>query len=225
VGILLIGFINVKVVTANCVAAVGIVVAEFDRLSMCGKGHDVPCKRLVVDRNGIAQRYVGEMEWFTALPRGKAEEKPGDVTSFITITVQSFSYQGNNNTVEAMRIATTRSPSQTTGRCTALKGVYSTVGDENQFFRVPSFQLAPSFVQPRSQSSRRSVGILAKVWGQLMYRYKNLYFRFFADTCTNTFVTANIFPWYLLIRENFANEAVRKRRYTRQKIFGSGGSA
>jgi len=41
-----------------------------------------------------------------------------------------------------------------------------------------------------------------------MYRYKDLYFRFSADTCTSTFVTANIFPWYLLIRENFANEAV-----------------
>jgi len=41
-----------------------------------------------------------------------------------------------------------------------------------------------------------------------MYRYKNLYFRFSAGTCTSTFVTANIFPWYLLIRENFANEAV-----------------
>jgi len=41
-----------------------------------------------------------------------------------------------------------------------------------------------------------------------MYRYKNLNFRFSADTCTSTFVTANIFPWYLLIRENFGNEAV-----------------
>ena len=41
-----------------------------------------------------------------------------------------------------------------------------------------------------------------------MYRYKNLHFRFSADTCTSTFVTANIFPWYLFIRENFANEAV-----------------
>jgi len=41
-----------------------------------------------------------------------------------------------------------------------------------------------------------------------MYRYKDLHFRFSADTCTSTFVTANIFPWYLLIRENFANEAV-----------------
>jgi len=42
-----------------------------------------------------------------------------------------------------------------------------------------------------------------------MYRYKNLHFRFSVDTCTSTFVTANIFPWYLLIRENFANEAVQ----------------
>jgi len=42
-----------------------------------------------------------------------------------------------------------------------------------------------------------------------MYRYKNLHFRFSADTCTSTFVTANIFPWYLLIRENFANGAVQ----------------
>jgi len=41
-----------------------------------------------------------------------------------------------------------------------------------------------------------------------MYRHQNLHFRFSADTCTSTFVTANIFPWYLLIRENFANEAV-----------------
>jgi len=41
-----------------------------------------------------------------------------------------------------------------------------------------------------------------------MYRYKDLHFRFSADACTSTFVTANIFPWYLLIRENFANEAV-----------------
>ena len=41
-----------------------------------------------------------------------------------------------------------------------------------------------------------------------MYRYKNLHFSFSADTCTSTFATANIFPWYLLIRENFANEAV-----------------
>jgi len=43
-----------------------------------------------------------------------------------------------------------------------------------------------------------------------MYRYRNLHFRFSADTCTSTctFVTANIFPWYLLIRGNFANEAV-----------------
>jgi len=41
-----------------------------------------------------------------------------------------------------------------------------------------------------------------------MYRYKNLHFSFSADTCTSTFVTANIFPWYLLIRENFANGAV-----------------
>jgi len=41
-----------------------------------------------------------------------------------------------------------------------------------------------------------------------MYRYKNLHFRLSVDTCTSTFVTANIFPWYLLIRENFANEAV-----------------
>jgi len=32
-----------------------------------------------------------------------------------------------------------------------------------------------------------------------------------ADTCTSTFVTANIFPWYLLIRWNFANEAVLVR--------------
>jgi len=43
-----------------------------------------------------------------------------------------------------------------------------------------------------------------------MYWYKNLHFRFSADTCTSTFATANIFPWYLLIRENFANEAVHK---------------
>jgi len=41
-----------------------------------------------------------------------------------------------------------------------------------------------------------------------MYRYKDLHFRFSADTCTSTFDTANIFPWYLLIRENFANETV-----------------
>jgi len=41
-----------------------------------------------------------------------------------------------------------------------------------------------------------------------MYQYKNLHFSFSADTCTSTFVTANIFPRYLLIRENFANEAV-----------------
>jgi len=41
-----------------------------------------------------------------------------------------------------------------------------------------------------------------------MYRYKNLHFRFSADICTSTFVTANIFPWYLSIRENFANGAV-----------------
>jgi len=43
-----------------------------------------------------------------------------------------------------------------------------------------------------------------------MYRYKNLHNRFSADTCTSTFVTADmyIFLWYLLIRENFANEAV-----------------
>jgi len=47
-----------------------------------------------------------------------------------------------------------------------------------------------------------------------MYRYKNLHFRFSADTCTSTFVTANIFPWYLLIRENFANEAVPKEGYS-----------
>jgi len=45
-----------------------------------------------------------------------------------------------------------------------------------------------------------------------MYRYKDLHFRFSADTCTSTFVTANIFPWYLLIRENFANEAVPTRK-------------
>jgi len=49
---------------------------------------------------------------------------------------------------------------------------------------------------------------LSKILGQLMYRYKHLHFRFSADTCTSTFVTANIFPWYLLIHENFANEAV-----------------
>jgi len=43
-----------------------------------------------------------------------------------------------------------------------------------------------------------------------MYRYKNLHNRFSADTCTSTFVTADmyIFLWYLLIRENFANKAV-----------------
>ena len=56
----LIGFINVMVVTANCVAAIGIVVAEFDRMSIRGKGHDVLSERLVVGRNGIAQRYIGE---------------------------------------------------------------------------------------------------------------------------------------------------------------------
>jgi len=44
-----------------------------------------------------------------------------------------------------------------------------------------------------------------------MYRYKNLHFRFSTDTCTSTFVTANIFPWYLLIRENFANGAVQDK--------------
>jgi len=47
-----------------------------------------------------------------------------------------------------------------------------------------------------------------------MYRYKNLHFRLSVDTCTSTFVTANIFPWYLLIRENFANEAVHELSVT-----------
>jgi len=46
-----------------------------------------------------------------------------------------------------------------------------------------------------------------------MYRYKNLHFRFSAGTCTSTFVTANIFPWYLLISENFAKEAVQHINY------------
>jgi len=51
-----------------------------------------------------------------------------------------------------------------------------------------------------------------------MYRYKNLHFRFSVDTCTSTFVTANIFPWYLLIRENFANKAVQGLRVSEANL-------
>jgi len=41
-----------------------------------------------------------------------------------------------------------------------------------------------------------------------MYRYKNMHYRFSADPCTSTLIVAKIFSRYLLIRENFVNEAV-----------------
>jgi len=51
---ILIGFVYRLVVAPYCVAAVGIVVAEFDRLKVCTLGHDALSKMLVKCRKGTA---------------------------------------------------------------------------------------------------------------------------------------------------------------------------
>ena len=49
---ILAGLIDGGIVTPDCVAAVGIAVAEVDRLRKCSLGHDAMSKIFVVCRNG-----------------------------------------------------------------------------------------------------------------------------------------------------------------------------
>ena len=85
---------NFQILTRNCVATVGIVVTEFDRLRMYSRGHDLLPKMLVECRNGMKYRYVGLVGGSIKPSLGKAVEMRGGTVdgcqNYATVTTVVF---------------------------------------------------------------------------------------------------------------------------------------